>query len=150
MTGTYAGQFVMEGFLDFTLPVWQRVLLTRSIAIIPAFLVSFLSRETLFGMDNYLNILQAVQLPFALIPLIKFVGSKKIMGDFVVSKWQIGIATFIGTGLFLMNFLFIFSDFTWDWLHILPTALISFIYLTLIATAIYEPVHYLQKMTKEE
>ena len=87
MTGTYAGQFVMEGFLDFSLPVWQRVLLTRSIAIIPAFLVSFLSPDTLTGMDNYLNILQSIQLPFALVPLIKFVGSKKIMGDFAVSTF---------------------------------------------------------------
>ena len=43
MTGTYAGQFVMEGFLNFTLPVWQRVMITRSIAIVPAICVLFLS-----------------------------------------------------------------------------------------------------------
>lgn len=45
MTGTYAGQFVMEGFLDFTLPVWQRVMLTRSIAIVPSLLILILSSE---------------------------------------------------------------------------------------------------------
>ena len=150
MTGTYAGQFVMEGFLDFTLPIWQRVLLTRSIAIIPALMISFVSPDTLTGMDDYLNILQALQLPFALVPLIKFVGNKKIMGDFAVSKWQIGIASFLGTSLFLMNFVLIFKDFTWDLLHILPTALISIIYLTLISITIYEPVQDLQKMTKAE
>lgn len=60
MTGTYAGQFVMEGFLDFTLPVWQRVLLTRSVAIVPALAVSFLGQGTLIEMDTWLNILQSV------------------------------------------------------------------------------------------
>ena len=43
MTGTYAGQFVMEGFLNFKLPVYQRVLLTRSIAIVPAIIVTFMN-----------------------------------------------------------------------------------------------------------
>ena len=57
MTGTYAGQFVMEGFLDFTLPVYQRVLLTRSIAIFPALAISFLGSEELNKLDNWLNIL---------------------------------------------------------------------------------------------
>ena len=47
MTGTYAGQFVMEGFLNFTLPVWQRVLITRSIAIVPALCVTFLNSSDL-------------------------------------------------------------------------------------------------------
>jgi len=57
MTGTYAGQFVMEGFLNFKLPVYQRVLITRSIAIVPALCVTFLSPEDLTSMDNWLNIL---------------------------------------------------------------------------------------------
>lgn len=124
--------------------------MTRSIAIIPALMISFVSPDTITGMDEYLNILQTLQLPFALVPLIKFVGNEKIMGDFAVSKWQIGVATFIGTGLFMMNFVLIFQDFTWDLLHILPTALVSIVYLTLISIAIYEPVQDLAKMTKEE
>lgn len=57
MTGTYAGQFVMEGFLDFTLPVWKRVLVTRSIAIFPALIVVFLNANDLVGLDTWLNIL---------------------------------------------------------------------------------------------
>jgi natural resistance-associated macrophage protein 2 len=57
MTGTYAGQFVMEGFLDFTLPVWKRVLVTRSIAIFPALIVVFLNAKDLVGLDTWLNIL---------------------------------------------------------------------------------------------
>lgn len=57
MTGTYAGQFVMEGFLDFTLPIWQRVLITRSIAIIPSIIVTLLEKDSLTKMDSALNIL---------------------------------------------------------------------------------------------
>jgi NRAMP (natural resistance-associated macrophage protein)-like metal ion transporter len=56
MTGTYAGQFVMEGFLDIKLPVWKRVLVTRSIAIVPALGVVFLNADTLTNMDTWLNI----------------------------------------------------------------------------------------------
>ena len=84
MTGTYAGQFVMEGFLDFALPVWKRVLLTRSIAIFPALAVSFLGQEQLINLDTWLNILQSVQLPFALVPLIKFAADKNIMKEFAI------------------------------------------------------------------
>jgi len=60
MTGTYAGQFVMEGFLDFTLPVWKRVLLTRSVAIIPALGVAFFQSDKLNALDGFLNILQSI------------------------------------------------------------------------------------------
>lgn len=58
MTGTYAGQFVMEGFVDIKLPVWKRVIVTRSIAIAPALVVAFM--EDFDNVDTYLNILQAV------------------------------------------------------------------------------------------
>jgi len=50
MTGTYAGQFVMEGFLEIKLPVYQRVLLTRCVAIIPALSISFLNQNSLLIM----------------------------------------------------------------------------------------------------
>jgi len=60
MTGTYAGQFVMEGFLDFKLPVWKRVLLTRAIAIVPALSVVFYNFDTLTNIDTLLNITQSI------------------------------------------------------------------------------------------
>lgn len=74
MTGTYAGQFVMEGFLDIKLPVWKRVFFTRCIAVMPALVVAFIADYD--EVDTYLNILQSIQLPFALIPLIKFTSSE--------------------------------------------------------------------------
>jgi natural resistance-associated macrophage protein len=55
MTGTYAGQFVMEGFFDIKLPVWKRVAVTRSIAILPALSVAFI--QNFDDVDTYLNIL---------------------------------------------------------------------------------------------
>ena len=58
MTGTYAGQFVMEGFFDIKLPVWKRVFVTRMIAITPALLVTFI--DDFEGADTYLNILQSI------------------------------------------------------------------------------------------
>ena len=70
MTGTYAGQFVMQGFVNLKVPVYMRVLITRSIAIVPAITVAFIGN--LDNFDGFLNILQAIQLPFALIPLLKF------------------------------------------------------------------------------
>jgi natural resistance-associated macrophage protein 2 len=73
MTGTYAGQFVMQGFINLHMPAYMRVLITRAIAIVPALIVTFIGNLDSF--DGYLNILQAVQLPFALIPLLKFSAS---------------------------------------------------------------------------
>jgi len=80
MTGTYAGQFVMQGFLQMKVPPWVQVAITRSIAIFPSLIVAF--TESIDELDGWINILQAIQLPFALIPLIKFTSSGSIMKDF--------------------------------------------------------------------
>ncbi|KAK2145996.1 hypothetical protein LSH36_641g01038 [Paralvinella palmiformis] len=83
MTGTYAGQFVMEGFLNLQWKRWQRVLLTRSIAILPTvFLAVYRGIEDLTGMNDLLNVLMSLQLPFALLPILTFTSSKLIMKDF--------------------------------------------------------------------
>uniref|UniRef100_A0A672S3U3 Natural resistance-associated macrophage protein 2-like n=1 Tax=Sinocyclocheilus grahami TaxID=75366 RepID=A0A672S3U3_SINGR len=73
MTGTYSGQFVMEGFLNLRWSRFARVLLTRSIAIFPTLLVAvFQDVQHLTGMNDFLNVLQSMQLPFALIPILTF------------------------------------------------------------------------------
>ncbi|CAG0886497.1 unnamed protein product [Darwinula stevensoni] len=83
MTGTYAGQFVMEGFLNLEWTRWKRVLLTRSIAIVPTFLVAFLeSLQDLSHMNDFLNAIMSLQLPFALLPTITLTSSYAIMGEF--------------------------------------------------------------------
>lgn len=73
MTGTYTGQFVMGGFLDIRFSAWLRVTITRSIAILPTLFVAVIYRNSkgnqLDILNEWLNILNSVQLPFALIPV---------------------------------------------------------------------------------
>lgn len=89
MTGTYAGQFAMEGFLNLQWARWKRVLFTRMIAIVPTFFVAFITSENmnvqlenLTKMNDVLNAVMVLQLPFATIPLIAFTSNKHIMGEF--------------------------------------------------------------------
>lgn len=83
MTGTYSGQFVMEGFLNLKWSRFRRVILTRSIAIIPTLFVSiFQDVEHLTGMNDFLNVLMSLQLPFALIPVLTFTSLRPVMNDF--------------------------------------------------------------------
>ncbi|KAM9444552.1 natural resistance-associated macrophage protein 2 isoform 2-T3 [Clarias gariepinus] len=92
MTGTYSGQFVMEGFLNLRWSRFARVLLTRSIAIFPTLLVAIFQDVThLTGMNDFLNVLQSMQLPFALIPILTFTSLTSIMNDFANGLfWKIG------------------------------------------------------------
>ncbi|XP_050978931.1 natural resistance-associated macrophage protein 2 [Labeo rohita] len=92
MTGTYSGQFVMEGFLNLRWSRFARVLLTRSIAIFPTLLVAvFEDVQHLTGMNDFLNVLQSMQLPFALIPILTFTSLTSLMNDFANGLvWKIG------------------------------------------------------------
>ncbi|XP_061210920.1 natural resistance-associated macrophage protein 2 isoform X2 [Neopsephotus bourkii] len=92
MTGTYSGQFVMEGFLNLRWSRFARVLLTRSIAITPTLLVAiFQDVEHLTGMNDFLNVLMSLQLPFALIPVLTFTSLPSVMNDFANGLfWRIG------------------------------------------------------------
>ena len=82
-TGTIAGQIVMEGFLDLKIPCWQRRLLTRSLALVPAFVGVWWFGDA--GIGKMLVLSQVVlsfQLPFAMWPLIRFTSSPALMGSF--------------------------------------------------------------------
>jgi manganese transport protein len=88
LTGTMAGQIVMEGFLNFRMRPWLRRLVTRTIAIIPAAFTVYLAGE--HGTYRLLILSQVIlnlQLPFAVIPLIQFTNSKKRMGTFANRIW---------------------------------------------------------------
>jgi len=87
MTGAYAGQFVFEGFLKTNIPKWSRVLLTRCIALIPALFVAVSSSRNPYatdGLQQWLNILQSFQLPFALFPLLFILKNKKVMKEYAI------------------------------------------------------------------
>ena len=88
VTATLAGQIVMEGFLRIRLPAWQRRLITRLLAIIPAVTVAALYGES--GTAQLLVLSQVVlsmQLPFAVIPLVAFTSNRAKMGGFVNPGW---------------------------------------------------------------
>lgn len=85
MTGTYAGQFIMGGFLNMQLKKWLRALITRSCAIVPTLIVALAfdtSEDSLDVLSEWINVLQAIQIPFALIPLLCLVSKDEIMGVF--------------------------------------------------------------------
>lgn len=87
ITGTYAGQFIMGGFLNLRLKKWMRALITRSFAIIPTLIVALIfdtSEDALDVLNEWLNVLQSVQIPFALIPLLCLVSKEELMGVFKI------------------------------------------------------------------
>ncbi|CAE7896222.1 nramp1 [Symbiodinium microadriaticum] len=89
MTGTIAGQCVMEGFLDWRIPLWLRTLVTRLISLGPAVAVAVLTSSSPNlnnRVNQWINVLQSVQLPFALVPVLHFNSDKALMGEFVLKK----------------------------------------------------------------
>ena len=93
ITGTLAGQIVMEGFLDIRLPPWLRRLITRLIAIIPAVIVTALYGEKGVGSLLILSqVILSLQLSFAVVPLVLFTSDKAKMGAFVNRRATIAVA----------------------------------------------------------
>lgn len=87
ITGTYAGQFIMGGFLNLRLKKSVRALITRSCAIIPTIVVALVfnkSESSLDVLNEWLNVLQSIQIPFALIPLLTLVSKEQVMGVFKI------------------------------------------------------------------
>jgi len=90
LTGTLAGQIVMEGFLNIRLRPWIRRLITRLIAIIPAIIVTVLYGEHGTGSLLILSqVILSLQLSFAVIPLVQFTSEKAKMGRFVNKRWLV-------------------------------------------------------------
>jgi len=95
ITGTLAGQVVMEGFIHIRVSPWLRRLITRSLAIIPTIIVVAVTGEQ--GTEKLLILSQVIlslQLSFAVVPLVIFTGSRKMMGEFVNGRWLQGLAWF--------------------------------------------------------
>lgn len=88
ITGTLAGQIVMEGYLNLRIAPWLRRLITRLIAIIPAYIVILLYGENKTGeLLVFSQVVLSLQLGFAVIPLIHFTSDKVKMGVFVIKPW---------------------------------------------------------------
>lgn len=111
MTGTYAGQFVMEGFLDWKIAVWKRNLITRLVAIVPSLIVALIFGTK--GSDSLIvlsQVILSVQLPYCMIPMLKITSSKKRMLSpalqnslpFTIAGWLLG-AIVMAANVFLIS-----------------------------------------------
>ena len=111
ITGTLAGQIIMEGYLSLRINPWVRRLITRLLAIIPALLVIIIYGEQ--KVDALLVLSQVIlslQLGFAIIPLIHFVSDKKTMGKFVINPFTKMLAWVIAAVLVYLNIKMLISE----------------------------------------
>ena len=111
MTGTYAGQFVMSGFLDLKMGPYSRALITRAVALVPTMIVALVydaersgSFTGLDSLNQWLNILQAIQLPFAIIPLLALTSNASVVGlGFVNSKMTNVVSVVTASVIIVIN-----------------------------------------------
>ncbi|KAJ7264422.1 hypothetical protein O6H91_01G024400 [Diphasiastrum complanatum] len=148
MTGTYTGQFVMAGFLNLRVKKWVRVIVTRSVAIVPTILVALLfdtSQNKLDQMNEWLNVLQSVQLPFALIPLFSVVANERIMGIFKIGPIMKVVTGLIAIVVLTINAYllgtFFFSGTINSFSTILPLSLVAFLYFGFVLYLVLKPMH---------
>ncbi|KAJ9692969.1 hypothetical protein PVL29_011888 [Vitis rotundifolia] len=118
ITGTYAGQYVMQGFLDLRLQPWIRNFLTRCLAIIPSLIVAIIGGSSGAGkLIIIASMILSFELPFALIPLLKFTSCKTKMGAYVNSTMITVITWIIGSLLMAINIYYLASGFIKLLLH---------------------------------
>jgi len=145
----------MRGFWEFSIPPWQQVLITRLLAILPALSVCFLAdpcdyatgcvdddssgnvNNSLDLMNLYINVMQSIQLPFALLPLITFTSDPKIMKTYQNAPWKTILIWFFAFLLILINFYqcSIFLEMLPD--NIVIWIFVSFVVLLYTAFVIY-------------
>ena len=113
VTATLAGQIVMEGFLRLTIPDWARRLITRGLAIVPVVFVTTLYGD--HGTAKLLILSQVVlslQLPFAVIPLVRFVSNRSKMGALVTPRWLTVVAWAVAVLILVLNVKLLFDTVT--------------------------------------
>eukprot|EP01017_Pseudomicrothorax_dubius_P026708 TRINITY_DN3004_c0_g1_i3.p1 TRINITY_DN3004_c0_g1~~TRINITY_DN3004_c0_g1_i3.p1 ORF type:complete len:469 (-),score=62.98 TRINITY_DN3004_c0_g1_i3:87-1493(-) len=86
MAGALSGQYVMQGYLNLQLKPWIRIMITRALAITPAFLTLLFSEVD--SLVQTLNIIQLIQIPFVVVPLLRISSSVKMMGEFALKTWE--------------------------------------------------------------
>ncbi len=116
LTGTLSGQIVMEGYLNIRLQPWLRRLITRLIAIVPAFVVIYILGEGATGQLLILSqVILSLQLGFAVIPLIHLTSDKKLMGEFANKAWVQISAWLVAGVIVFLNGKLVF-DTVGDWI----------------------------------
>lgn len=115
LTGTLAGQIVMEGFLNLRLRPWLRRLITRGIAIVPAVIVTLIYGES--GTAKLLifsQVILSLQLSFAVVPLVMFTNDRLKMGEFANPLWLKILAWLAAAVIAVLNVVLLFDTFR-DW-----------------------------------
>ncbi|KAK8551140.1 hypothetical protein V6N13_119625 [Hibiscus sabdariffa] len=151
ITGTYAGQYVMQGFLDLRLTPWIRNMLTRCLAIVPSLIVAVIGGSAGAGrLIIIASMILSFELPFALIPLLKFTSSKTKMGAYVNSVVVSAITWIIGSLIMGINIYYLVTSFLhlllhnhWELVTVVFLGIFGFsgvvIYLAAIAYLVFRP-----------
>ena len=117
LTGTLAGQIVMEGYLNIRISPWMRRLITRLLAIIPAILVIvIMGKEYVGNLLIFSQVILSLQLGFAIIPLIHFVSNKKYMGNFSISLTTKLLSWLVVLIIVSLNIKLVFSEIS-NWMN---------------------------------
>jgi manganese transport protein len=112
LTGTLAGQIVMEGFINIRLRPWLRRLITRLVAIVPAVIVVWLYGERGSGSLLILSqVILSLQLPFAVFPLVMFTSERAKMGPFVNPFWLKSLAWLVAIVIACLNVWLLYQTF---------------------------------------
>ncbi|GAB2289030.1 Metal transporter Nramp5 [Dionaea muscipula] len=112
ITCTYAGQFIMQGFLELKMKKWQRNLITRTIAITPSLIVSIIGGSAAAGKLIIISaMILSFELPFSLIPLLKFSSSSTKMGPHKNSTIIIVVSWILGVGIIGINVYYLSTGF---------------------------------------
>ncbi|WP_242919450.1 Nramp family divalent metal transporter [Pontibacter liquoris] len=124
LTGTLAGQIVMEGYLNLRIQPWLRRMITRLLAVVPALFVIIYFGEDATGELLVLSqVILSLQLGFAVIPLIHFVSHKQQMGEFAAGKWAKTGAWLSASIIVVLNANLVYEELT-GWLHTSQHALL--------------------------
>ena len=147
ITGTLAGQIVMEGYLQLRLTPWIRRLITRLIAVIPAVAIILINGEK--NIDDLLifsQVILSLQLGFAIIPLIHFTSDKKSMGVFAIKPFIIILASLITAVLVYLNIRMVYEQasrfFMTSTSSLAKSGIIvaGLIYISLLVVAVFHPL----------
>jgi len=138
MTGTYAGQFAMQGFLDLDWAQWKILFVTRLVAMAPtAAVLAWTDMETATFLNDILNVVMSIQLPFAIIPVLCFTSSSFVMGEFANGIFNKIIISFLSLTVIVINIVsvvqYIGDNLEDNWYYIAPIIIFAVIYFLFIA-----------------
>lgn len=144
LTGTLAGQIVMEGFLQFKMRPWLRRLITRCIAIVPAVaVISIKGDQGSYDLLILSQVILSMQLPFAVIPLIQYTSDKSTMGEFASKAWVQILSWVVAIIIVGLNAKLVYEKIVelvveadgavWPWLTVVPVAVAVALLLLYIA-----------------